>query len=151
MWLTGYMSMKLALGNNIVWILTRSISLTALSRLNKWVTILPGLKSGIHAYLPWWLRQYSVCLQCRRPRFNPWVGKISQRRKWQPTPVFLPGKISWTEEPGGLQAMGSQTVGHDWATSLSLFTCISSLEGLQKNLRPFAKPLYNINKYIYLY
>ena len=27
-----------------------------------------------------------------RPQFNPWVGKISWRRKWQPTPVFLPGK-----------------------------------------------------------
>ena len=24
--------------------------------------------------------------------FNPWVGKIPWRRKWQPTPVFLPGK-----------------------------------------------------------
>ena len=34
----------------------------------------------------------SVCLQCGRPGFNPWVGKISWRRKWQPTPVFLPGK-----------------------------------------------------------
>ena len=32
------------------------------------------------------------CLQCRRPRFNPWVGKIPWRRKWQPTPVILPGK-----------------------------------------------------------
>ena len=29
---------------------------------------------------------------CRRPRFNLWVGKIPWRRKWQPTPVFLPGK-----------------------------------------------------------
>ena len=28
-------------------------------------------------------------------------------------PVFLPGEIPWTEEPGGLQAMGSQRVGHD--------------------------------------
>ena len=27
----------------------------------------------------------------------------------------------WTEEPGGLQSMGSQRVGHDWATSLSLY------------------------------
>ena len=34
----------------------------------------------------------SVCLQCRRLEFNPWVGKISWRRKWQRTPVFLPGK-----------------------------------------------------------
>ena len=34
----------------------------------------------------------SVCLQCRRPGFDPWVGKILWRRKWQPTPVILPGK-----------------------------------------------------------
>ena len=34
----------------------------------------------------------SMCLQCGRPRFNPWVGKIPWRKKWQPTPVLLPGK-----------------------------------------------------------
>ena len=34
----------------------------------------------------------SVCLQCRRPRFDPRVGKIPWRRKWQSTPVLLPGK-----------------------------------------------------------
>ena len=34
----------------------------------------------------------------------------------------LAWKIPWTEEPGGLQSMGSWRVGHDWATSLSLFT-----------------------------
>ena len=28
----------------------------------------------------------------RETRFDPWVGKILWRRKWQPTPVFLPGK-----------------------------------------------------------
>ena len=28
----------------------------------------------------------------KRPGFDPWVGKIPWRRKWQPTPVFLPGK-----------------------------------------------------------
>ena len=39
--------------------------------------------------------------------FNPWVGKMSWRRKWQPTPIFLPWRIPWTEEPGGLQSMGS--------------------------------------------
>ena len=32
----------------------------------------------------------------------------------------LAWKIPWTEEPGRLQSMGSQRVGHDWATSLSL-------------------------------
>ena len=34
----------------------------------------------------------------------------------------LAWKIPWTEEPGRLQSMGSQRGGHDWATSLSLFT-----------------------------
>ena len=33
----------------------------------------------------------------------------------------LAWKIPWMEEPGGLQSMGSRRVGHDWATSLSLF------------------------------
>ena len=28
-----------------------------------------------------------------RPRFNPWVGKIPWRRKWQPTPAFSPGEV----------------------------------------------------------
>ena len=34
----------------------------------------------------------------------------------------LAWKIPWTEEPGRLRSMGSRRVGHDWATSLSLFT-----------------------------
>ena len=34
----------------------------------------------------------------------------------------LAWKIPWAEELGGLQSMGSLRVGHDWATSLSLFT-----------------------------
>ena len=36
----------------------------------------------------------------------------------------LAWKIPWTEEPGRLQSMGSLRVGHDWATSLLLFTFI---------------------------
>ena len=56
--------------------------------------------------------------QCKRHkghRFNPWDGKISWRRSWQPTPVFLPGESPRTEEPGRLQATGSQGVRHDWS------------------------------------
>ena len=34
----------------------------------------------------------------------------------------LAWEIPWAEEPGRLQSMGSRRVGHDWATSLSLFT-----------------------------
>ena len=40
--------------------------------------------------------------------FNPWVRKIPWSRKWQPTPVFLPGESPWIEEPGGV-TIGSQS------------------------------------------
>ena len=47
---------------------------------------------------------------------EPLVGKISWRRKWQPTPAFLPGESPWTEESGGLQPMGSQRLRQDCGT-----------------------------------
>ena len=66
--------------------------------------------------IPWWGR---VCLPCRRPGFNPWVGKISWRRKWHPTPVFLPGKShGWGILAGYIPA------GHNWATSISFVRCL---------------------------
>jgi len=54
-----------------------------------------------------------ICPQCGRSGFNPWVGKIPWRRAWQPTPVFLPGEPSWTEEPGGLWSTASKRFRHD--------------------------------------
>ena len=42
--------------------------------------------------------------------WETWVGKIPWRRAWQPTPLLLPEESPWTEEPGGLQSMGSQRV-----------------------------------------
>ena len=49
----------------------------------------------------------SAC-QCRRHRFDPWVGKIAWSWRWQSTPVFLPEK-SHGQEPGGPQSMGRQS------------------------------------------
>ena len=52
-------------------------------------------------------QQERIHLQCRghkRNRFHPCVGQIPWRRKWQPTPAFLPG-----EEPGWLQSIGLQS------------------------------------------
>ena len=46
-----------------------------------------------HPGLPWWLRWLRICPQCRRPSFDPWVGKIPWRREWPPTPVFLAGEF----------------------------------------------------------
>ena len=40
-----------------------------------------------------WLSGKELTCQCRRHRFNPWVRNIPWRKKWQPTPVFLPGEF----------------------------------------------------------
>ena len=43
--------------------------------------------------LPLWLSWLRICLQCRRPGFSSWVGKIPWRRERLPTPVFWPGEF----------------------------------------------------------
>ena len=55
-----------------------------------------------------------ILLQCRRPRFDSWVGKIPWRRKWQPTSVFLPG-----ESRGQRSLTGYSPWGHKSQTWLS--------------------------------
>ena len=47
---------------------------------------------------------------------------IKKEKVMAPHSSTLAWKILWMEEPGGLQSMGSLRVGHDWETSLSLFT-----------------------------
>ena len=56
--------------------------------------------------------------QCRRHKrcgFDPWVGKIPQRRKWQPTYVFLPGKPHAQRSLAGYSPWGHKRVRHDLA------------------------------------
>ena len=48
--------------------------------------------------------------------------EVVSEKAMAPHSSTLAWKIPWTEEPGGLQSMGSLRVGHNWATSLSLFT-----------------------------
>ena len=77
----------------------------------------------LHCGLPRWCSgKQSACHSRRLQRhgFDPWLWKIPWSRKWQPTPVFLPGESPWTEEPGWLQSMGSQTVGQNWTTKHSI-------------------------------
>ena len=45
------------------------------------------------SWLPLWLRWWRICLQCGRPKFDPWVRKILWKRAWLTTPVFLPGEF----------------------------------------------------------
>ena len=44
------------------------------------------------------------------------------KKAMAPHSSTLAWKIPWMEVPGGLQSMGSLRIGHDWVTSLSLFT-----------------------------
>ena len=64
-------------------------------------------------FLPWWPNGKKIHLQCRRPGFNPWVGKTPWRRAWQPTPVFLPGKShgqrSWWATVHGVRKSQTRT------------------------------------------
>ena len=53
----------------------------------------------------------STC-QRRGRRFDPCVGKVSWRRKWQPTPVFLPGKSHGRRSLAGCRLQGRKRGGH---------------------------------------
>ena len=70
-----------------------------------WVTREAYIYIYKHIYKYWWAtsicglpRRLSGKEPCQRRRskrhdFNPWVGKVSWRREWQPTPIFLPGNF----------------------------------------------------------
>ena len=66
--------------------------------------------------LPRWLSGKESICQCRRHRFNHWVGKIPWRRKWQPTSAFLPGKFHGQKSLVGYSPRDCKKVGHDLAT-----------------------------------
>ena len=87
------------------------------------LSILPNRK---FIGLPRWLSGKESTCQCRRHGFNPWVGKIPWRMKWQSTPVLLPGKshgqmclISYS--PWGLRESDTTEQIHFQFLSLSAF------------------------------
>ena len=93
-------------------------------------------------------------MQCKRPGFDSWVGKIPWRRKWQLTPVFLPG-----ESHGAWQATvyGISRVGHDWATKHTLFSLtqprstMKQITGLSTKHKFIEKWFSFLYIYIYIY
>ena len=76
--------------------------------------------------LPWWLRRQKHLPTMR----ETWVWSLDQEDSLEKEMATHSGtlawKIPWMEELGGLQSMGSQRVGHYWATSLSLFLWLVS-------------------------
>ena len=67
--------------------------------------------------------------------FNPWVGKIPWRRKWQPTPVFLPGKSHGWRSLAGYSPWGRKELDMtERITPALVNTCIS----LEWNLKAWS-------------
>ena len=63
--------------------------------------------------LPRKLSDQEFSSQRRRPGFDPWVRKSPLEKEMAPHSSILTWGIPWTEEPGGLQFLGPQKVGHD--------------------------------------
>ena len=72
--------------------------------LSHWTT--RELSLSLFLNCPWWLSQWRICLQSRRLGIDPWLGKIPWRRKWQPTPVFLPGESHGQRSLAGCSPRG---------------------------------------------
>ena len=70
--------------------------------------------------LPRWLRGKESSCQCRRRGFDPSVGKIAWRRKWQPTPVFWPEESHGHRSLVGYSPRGPKRARHDLATKQQL-------------------------------
>ena len=48
------------------------------------------------------------CRRCQRCEFNPWLGKIPWRRKWQPIPVLWPGEFHGQRSLVGYRPWGQK-------------------------------------------
>ena len=82
---------------------------------------------NLSVFVPWKFDSsgiLSLWLHLEKIYGNPCVDL---EKAMAPHSSTLAWKIPWTEEPGWLQFMGSQRVGHDWATSLSMLTKLSIL------------------------
>ena len=67
--------------------------------------------------LPRWLSGKKSACQCRRLGFDPWVRKICWSGKWQPTPVFLPGKSHGQRSLAGYSPRGHKELDTtEWLT-----------------------------------
>ena len=66
--------------------------------------------------------QWSTCKyrRCRRHGINTWVGKIPLEEEMATHCSVLVWRIPWTQEPRGLESMGSQRVRHDPAHTLRI-------------------------------
>ena len=73
------------------------------------LVLVKGTSYKLRAGLPRWLSGKESTYPCRwhkRGGFDPWVGKIPWRRKWQHTPGFLPGESHGLRSLAGYRVHG---------------------------------------------
>ena len=78
---------------------------------------------GLH----WWLSSKESTCQFRRHGFDPWVGKIPCKKKWQPTPVFWPRKFYGQRTLTGYSPWNCKGVGHDLATKQQQWVLVNAV------------------------
>ena len=103
--------------NSRVWLKSLTLSPSQGSKLCSQVRIDCGL--------PWWLSWLRIHLQCGRPGFNPWVGKICWRRERLPTPASWPGEFHGLYSPGSYKESDKSewlSLSFFQGSKLSLFT-----------------------------
>ena len=124
------------------WIEVKILEITNYSNSDNSVEKAMATHSSTLAWLIPWMEETGRLrpMELLRVGHN-WASSLSLftfmhwRRKWQTTPVFLPGESQGRGEPGGLPSMGSHRVGHEWsdlaAAAYSLTTVDSSLWSTQ--------------------
>ena len=89
-------------------------------------------------------QQQRICQQCRRCGLDPWVGKIPLEEETATHSSTLVWRIPWAEEPGGLQSMGSQTVGHNRVTKPKRIPAASKATNTRTDWKKtFIKHIFN--------
>ena len=89
--------------------------------------------------LPWWLSWQRIRLQCGRPGFDPWVGKIPWRRERLPTPVFWPGEMHGLYSPRSRKEWDTTERLSFHFTSLLLVSVLKILALTQVSVKLFQK------------
>ena len=102
--------------------------------------------------LPWWLSGKDPICQCRRLRFNSWVGKIPWRRKWLATSVLLLGEFHRQRTLAGYSPWGHKESDMTEQLTLSLIDNLSQVASnilkcfLLENWQPPREEVWRLNK-----
>ena len=90
-------------------------------KLSEWEFLITYVKLWAFLMAQW----YRICLQCRWPRFDPWVRKIPWRRQWLTTPVFLIGELHGQKSLAGYSPWGRKESDMTEQLTFSLFKTIN--------------------------